>query len=103
MGCRPEPARNLAEPLARFADPSVQQRREHVLRPGQGHRLEERADLLAEPTRGHEHQPFDPFRELVGELHRHSAAQRVAHHGHPFLAQHGEQVSVCRSRAAPSE
>ena len=70
----------------------MQQEREHVLGAGQGHGFEKRADLLAQPARRDQHQPFGRFRELVRELHRHTSAEGVADQRDALSAQHREQV-----------
>ena len=45
---------------------------------GQRRAAQQRADLAAQAAARHEHEPLDPLGELVEELHRHAAAERVA-------------------------
>ena len=49
--------------------------------------------LAAEPAARHQHQAVAALGELVGELHRHSAAERVADHGGVVVAQRGGEVA----------
>ena len=50
-------------------------------------------DLGAEAAGGDQHHPLGALGELVGELHRHAAAEAVADHGHLVDAQHRQQVA----------
>ena len=56
-------------------------------------RAQQRVHLGSDAAGADEHQPLGPFRELVGELHRHPAAERVADHGYPVDVEHAEQVA----------
>ena len=59
-------------------------------------------DVLGDAARADQDQPFNQLRELVGELHRHPAAQGMTHDGRPLDIEHAEQVAhpvgVCRNR-----
>ena len=57
------------------------------------HGADQRADLAAEAAGGDQHHPLGALGELVGELHRHAAAEAVADHGHLVDAEHGQQVT----------
>ena len=46
-------------------------------------------DILGDTAGGDQDQSLDQLGELVGELHRHSAAQRVTHDGYPLDVEHG--------------
>ena len=50
-------------------------------------------DLGAEAAGGDQDQPLGALGELVGELHRHAAAEAVPDHGDLVDAEHGEQVA----------
>ena len=67
---------------------------------GQRGGAQDRADLGAEPAAGDEHQPLDHLRELVGELHRDPAAERVADDGRPLVAERQQQVAQAAGEGA---
>ncbi len=50
-------------------------------------------DVLGDAARADQDQPLDQLRELVGELHGHATAERVADDGDPFDVQDAEQVA----------
>ena len=49
--------------------------------------------LAAEPAAGDEHQALDALGELVGELHRDAAAERVPEHRHALVAERRGDVA----------
>jgi hypothetical protein len=49
-------------------------------------------DLTAQAAAGDEHQALASLRELVAELHRDGAAERVADHGNAVVPERGQQV-----------
>ena len=49
--------------------------------------------LGAQAAGAHQDQPLGALGELVGELHRHPAAEGVPDHVHLVDAEHGEQVA----------
>ena len=61
---------------------------------------QDRAHLGAEPAAGDQHQAFDHLRELVGELHRDAAAERVTDHGGALVAERQQQVAQAAGQRA---
>ena len=61
--------------------------------PGQRGGAQQQVDLAAEPAAGDEHEPLTALRELVGELHRDAAAERVPDDRHAVVAERGQQVA----------
>ena len=82
--------------------PDHLQRGQHQRQPQQRQRLaahrqrrdaQRDVDVLGHPAGADEDQPIHQLRELVGELHRHAAAERVADDGDPFDVEHAEQIA----------
>ena len=67
---------------------------------GQRRGAQDRADLGAEPAAGDQDQPLDHLRELVGELHRDPAAERVADQRGALVAEREQQVAQAGGEAA---
>ena len=67
---------------------------------GQRRRPQDRADVGAEAAAGDQHQALDHLRELVGELQRDAAAERVADQGRPLVAERQQQVAQPAGEAA---
>ena len=69
---------------------------------GQGGAAQQRADLVSETAGGDEHEALGALGELVEELHRHAAAERVPDDRGAIDAEDGEQVAdrggVCAER-----
>ena len=65
----------------------------HPLRPGQGRGAQQRMDLAPKPTRRDEHEALAPLGELVGELHRDPAAERVAHNRRAVVPEGDHRVA----------
>ena len=61
--------------------------------PGQGGGAQEQVDLLAEAAAGDQPETLAALGELVGELHRDPAAERVADDRHVLVAESGQQVA----------
>ena len=61
--------------------------------PGQRRGAQEDADLAAEPAARDQHQPLGHLRELVGQLHRDAAAERVADDRRAVVADRAHQVA----------
>ena len=56
--------------------------------------------LAPQPAARHEHEPLAALGELVGELHRDPAAERVPDHGHALVAERRQHVAhAARVRA----
>ena len=53
-----------------------------------GDGADRRRHLGAEAAGRDQHEPLGALGELVGELHRHAAAEAVPDHGHPVDAEH---------------
>ncbi len=60
---------------------------------GQRRAAQQRAHLAPEPTAGDQHQPLGALGELVEELHRDTAAERVADDRRPLDADRRQQVA----------
>ena len=60
---------------------------------GQRGRAQHRADLAAEAAAGDQHEALDALGELVEELHRDAAAERVPDDARALDADRGEQVA----------
>ena len=54
---------------------------------------QDEVDILGDAPGGDQDEPVDQLRELVGELHRHSATERMTHYGYPLDVEHAEQVA----------
>ena len=79
--------------LAEVPDAGEGQQPHHLVEAGRGDRPDRRAHLGAEAAGGDQDHPLGALGELVGELHRHPAAEAVPDHGHLVDAEHGEQVA----------
>ena len=66
---------------------------EDLLRPGEGGRAQERADLPPESAAGDEDEPLHALGEEVEELHRDPPTERVPDDGHPVDPEAIEQVA----------
>jgi hypothetical protein len=55
---------------------------------------------VAEPAAGDEDQALAQLRVLIGELHRHAAAQRVPHERRPLDAEHLQEVAHAAGEGA---
>ena len=60
---------------------------------GEGGGAQQQVDLLAQAAAGDEPEPLAALGELVGELHRHAAAERVADDRDAVVAERGQQVA----------
>ena len=69
------------------------EQRQHELGPGQGRGAQQRMDLATEPAAGNEHEPLAALGELVGELHRDPAAERVADDRRAVVAEGDHRVA----------
>ena len=67
---------------------------------GQRRGAQDRAHLGPEAAAGDQHQALDHLRELVGELHRDAAAERVADQGRALVAEGEQQVAQAGGEAA---
>ena len=86
--------RQEAEPAgAELQHPGQGEQARDLVEPRGGDRPDQRGDLGAETSGGDEHEALGALGELVGELHRHAAAEAVAHHGDPVDAEHRQQVA----------
>ena len=68
------------------------QHRQHDLRQRQRGRAQQQAQVPAQAAAVHQHQALAALRELVGQLHRDPATQRVAHEGRALMAERHHQV-----------
>ena len=74
--------------------------RQHVLGARKRERAEQQVHLLAETAARHECEPFAALGELVGELHRDAAAERLPDERRPLVPQRDEEVAqAARERA----
>ncbi len=64
-----------------------------LVEPRRGDRPDRRRHLGTETAGADQDEALGALGELVGELHRHAAAEAVAHHADPVDAQDGEQVA----------
>ena len=82
------------------------EQRQHELGAGQGRGAQQRMHLAAEAAAGDEHEALAALGELVGELHRDPAAERVADDRRAVVAErdhrvaHGARVGAERVVAA---
>ena len=74
-------------------DAGQRQHAHHLVEARGGDRPDRERDLGSESAGADQDQPLGPLGELVGELHRHPAAEAVADHGGPVDAEQGEQVA----------
>ena len=74
--------------------------RQDDLRPGQRGGAQQQVDLLAQAAARHEHEPLAQLRELVRELHRDAAAERVADDGRALELETHHQVADARGERA---
>jgi hypothetical protein len=79
--------------LARVAQRLGDEQRQHVLRGRQGHQPEHQVDLLAEAAARHQRQAVEALRELVSQLHRDPAAERVPDVAGPLDLERDHQVA----------
>ncbi len=80
--------------VGRTVDERLRERDRHdVLGTGERQRPQQPADLAAESAAADEHEPVDEFGMLVGELHRHAAAEGVPDDGDAADVEHGEEVA----------
>ena len=71
----------------------VDEQREHELGAREAGRPQQRRDLAAEPAAAHEHEALAVLGELVGELHRHAAAERVPDERRPLVPERDQQIA----------
>ncbi len=69
------------------------EQRQHELGARQRRGAQQQAHLAAEPAAVDQHEPLAPLGELVGELHRDAAAERVPDEGRAVVAERDEQVA----------
>ena len=95
LACRPSRAEHAARQRGRrVAGDGAEQQRQDELGAGQRGGAQREADLRAQPAAVDEHEPLEPLGELVGELHRDPAAERVADDRGPRrCSSSGQQVA----------
>ena len=102
VGARPHP--DAAEPAADRASPRARPMpavaRDEEVGAGQRGGAQHGADLGAEAAAGDQHQALDHLRELVGELHRDPAAERVADQGRALVAEREQEVAQAGGEGA---
>ena len=93
--CTRSPTRPSRRPSARPAPRTcvVHQQRKHELGARKAGRPQQRGDLATQAAAAHEHQPLAVLGELVGELHRHAAAERVPDERRPLMAEGDQQIA----------
>jgi hypothetical protein len=64
-----------------------------VLGTGKGQASQQQPDLGSEAAARHQHEPLAARGELVGELHRDAAAERLSDHRGPLVAERGQEVA----------
>ncbi|MCO5556221.1 hypothetical protein L7F22_009767 [Adiantum nelumboides] len=85
----------VGEPVRGAPHPRRGQRRrraEHQLGARQARRAQREGQVVAETAGGHEHDPLGELGELVRELHRDAAAERVPDDRRPVDVERGQQV-----------
>ena len=95
---RSRPAGAGARSAARSTSPApstrgVREHRHHPLRPGQRRGTQQRVHLAAEAAAGDQDEALAALRELVGELHRDPAAERVADDRRAVVAEGDDRVA----------
>ena len=90
---RIEHAEEPGTDAARHPDGRESEQRHQDLDAGNGSEAEQRAHRAPDPPAAHQHQALAALGELVGELRRHPAAERVAHHGGSLDLQDGQEVA----------
>ena len=92
-GLQAQEAEQPADGLAGAEHPRVHEQRQHELRAGQGRGAQQRMHLAAEAAARDEHQALAALGELVGELHRDPAAERVADDRRAVVAEGDHRVA----------
>ena len=85
-----------SRPPSAAAEPDEALRRERgqdVVGDRQRRGAQQHVDVAAEPAAGDEHEPLGALGELVGELHRDAAAERVPDDRHAVVAERGDDVA----------
>ena len=90
---QPDAAEQAPDEPAGAHDAIVDQERQHELRARKAGGAQQGADLPAQAAAAHEDQPLAVLGELVGELHRDAAAQRVPDEGRAIVPQRQQQVA----------
>ena len=98
-GRRPTRPSRPPTPRPRSDQPLRGQRRQHVVGARQRGGAQQQVDVAAEAAAGDQHEPLGALGELVGELHRDAAAERVADHGDAVVAERGQRRRARRWRA----
>ena len=80
-------------PLPEAAHAARGQHRQDPVGAGQRRGAQQQVDLAAEPAAGDQHEPLAALRELVGELHRDPAAERVPDDRHAVVVERAQQVA----------
>ena len=93
LGRSPTRAEQAADAAAEPDQALRGQRRQHVVGARQRGGAQQEVDLAAEPAAGDEHEPLGALGELVGELHRDAAAERVPDDRHALVAERGDDVA----------
>ena len=74
-------------------DALAREQREHELRSRQRRQAQEEVDLRAEPTAVDQNETFAALRELVRQLHRDTAAERVADECRALVSESDQQIA----------
>ena len=85
---------------ARRAPAGARRRGDEEVGAREGGGAQDRADLGAEPAAGDEDEALDQLGELVGELHRDAAAERVADERRALVAEDEQQVAQAAGERA---
>ena len=95
VGVRPqaEAPEQLAGGAPGRARDATEQQRQHELGARQRGGPQREADLLAQAAAVDEHEPLQALGELVGELHRDAAAERMADDGRRRDPEHRQEVA----------
>ena len=67
--------------------------RQHQLHPGRRQHPQRQTQVGPQPTAADQHQPLAVVAMLIGELHGHTATERVTHHRRPGNAKFNEQIT----------
>ena len=100
LGCSPTRASQRAGRGARAEHAGPRERRQHEVGAREGRGAQHHVDLASEAAAGDEREALDALGELVGELHRDAAAERVADDRRALVAEREQQVAdEARERA----
>ena len=90
---QPQQSERAGDGFAHGEQPRVHEQRQDQLRAGQGRGAKQRMDLAPEPAAGDEYEALAALRELIRELHRDPAAERVTDDRRPLVTERDHRVA----------